>query len=279
MNPDCHLFLYGCNEYLDPNANLSGCGSDCNTIQALAQTCFGSQGWTVHNFFGKRNIAKDVKVALLALAKTLKPGDVIWIHNSSHGTTIPINGVKHHATVSYNFDWNDLTTFMLDTDYWAIFEAFAPGVHVTFTCDSCYAEGLTAIRGLLAPHGHTIKNRFLPAPEKLQELLKTAKGAHPRGLVGNKLDISAGFGSLKDKTAADVRDNNGVCYGAYTHHLANRIKENPKRTFLETHELTFKDLIENQFDQGCATDGAQVNSPWHGGLSGLPAAATGKAML
>ncbi len=269
---ECHLFLYGCNGYLDPAANLSGCGSDCNTVESLCQTCFGSQGWTVHNYFGTRNIAKDVKAALLALAATLKPGDVIWIHESGHGTTIPINGVKHHATVPYNFNWNDLSTFMLDTDYWAIFAAFAPGVHVTFTGDSCFAEGLTSMRSLLNPHGHTIGNRYLSPPEEMLTELRACKDAHPRGILGNKLDISAGFGSLKDKTAADVRDNNGVCYGAYTHHLANRIREDPKRTFAATHELTFKDLIENQFDQGCAVDGAQVNTPWHGGLSGLPAA-------
>lgn len=274
MNPDCHLFFYGCTEYLDPNANLRGCGNDCNTIQGLAQQSFGQFGWTVHDYFGKRNIAKDVKAALLALAKTLKPGDVIWIHNSSHGTTIPINGVKHHATVPYNFDWNDLKTFLLDTDYWEIFAAFAPGVYVTFTSDSCYSEGLTSMRSLFNPHGHEIVDRFLPAPLGMQELLKTAKDAHPRSLVGNKLDIAAGFGCGANQTSADVTGNDGVSYGAYTHHLANRIRENPKSVFSLTHQLTNKDLEENQFEQRSAWDGAQADKPWHGGLSGLPAEVT-----
>lgn len=267
----CNLFVFGCNEYLDPTANLRGCGNDCNTVEALCQQCFGLQGWTVYNYFGARNIAKDVKAALLRLASELKPGDVIWIHNSSHGTTIPINGVKHHATVPYNFDWNDLTTFMLDTDYWAVFEAFAPGVHVTFTSDSCFAEGLTSMRSLFNPHGHEIKARFLPAPEKFNAELEKAKDTHPRSIVGNKLDIAAGFGCLKEQTSADVTDNNGVSFGAYTHHLANRIKEEPSRSFKLTHDLTNKDLADNQFEQRTAVDGGQISNPWHGGLSGLPA--------
>jgi hypothetical protein len=271
-----HLFVFGCNEYLDPNANLRGCGNDCNTVMALCQQVFGGE-WKVHNFFGTRNVAKDVKAALLALAKTLKPGDVIWIHNSSHGTTIPIGSVKHHATVPYNFDWNDLKTFMLDTDYWEIFAAFVEGVHVTFTSDSCFSQGLTSMRSLFNMHGHEIKDRFLPCPLPLTD----CKEAHPRGVLGNELDIAAGFGCLKDQTSADVTDNNGVSYGAYTHHLANRIREDAKRTFALTHELTNKDLAENQFEQRTAVDGGQINNPWHGGLTGEPAvtATSGKATL
>ncbi len=270
---NCHLFFFGCNEYKDPNANLRGCGNDCNTVQALAQQCFGQFGWTVHNFFGVRNIAKDVKAALLKLAHELKPGDVIWIHNSSHGTTIPIGGVKHHATIPYNFDWNDLKTFMLDTDYWEVFAAFAKGVYVTFTSDSCYAEGLTSMRSLLNVHHHEIKDRYLSPPATLIEQLKTAKEAHPRSLLGDKLDIAGGFGCGKNQMSADVTGSDGVSYGAYTHTLANRIKEDPKRTFKLTHELTNQDLRENQFEQQTATDGAQITNPWHGGLSGLPAVA------
>lgn len=256
------LLLYGCNTYKDPNANLHGCVDDLENVADICTTKFNKLGWDVKLEINAKNTAAKIKALWADIAAKAVTGDVVWGHNSSHGTTIPIKGVKHHATVPYDFDWDNLDTFMLDTDYWKAFAAFKPGVILTFTSDSCFSEGLTATRSLL--HAPTIQNRFLECPV----VDAKATDAHARSLQGNKLEGSFGFGCGKDQTSADVVGPDGRAYGAYTETLLNRVRATPTATFLQSHVDCNKDLKENQFEQVSATDGTQIVNPWHGGLLG-----------
>jgi hypothetical protein len=217
-----YLILIGANKYAQPGNDLHGCINDLDNVETLAKTLYPKGNWEVYRLADENNTAAATRQLLKDVAAKVTGVDYVWVHNSSHGTTFPIDDIRHHATCPYDFNWTDLSTFMLDRDWVAGLNLFHKDACVVFTSDSCHAAGLTA--RWRSTTGKTTTRRPKSIQPPVGMFKAVSKGAKVNVLTGNKMDISAGFGCGPDQTSADITDGNGVSYGAYTNALAQVLK-------------------------------------------------------
>lgn len=270
-----YAILVGCNDFGVPGSELRGCDNDVRSMYDLLSTYFNYSGWEVHFLLDSRNTAVNQRALIAQVIAAAQPGDIVVIHNSSHGTTIPINGKIEHANVAYGFNWSDISTFVLGSEYQALFIAAKPGVKIWFTTDSCNSGGMLT-RGILQnplPNGRTVKSRFLEQPLDIQwqieHLKKTGVVAHPRGLIGDLLDLSfaSGCGPGATDYSADCGEvdpatGQEVFFGAFTKYFTQSVLANKDKSFEDVIGIEVKTLAADQFDQVPTCYGAEIKNPY-----------------
>jgi hypothetical protein len=259
-----YFVFTACNEFADPNANLKGCCNDARAAFELCRDDFNTVGWDGELLFNRRNTAKAARTTIQQVIDAASPGDCIWIHNSSHGTIVPINGKSEHCNVPYDFDWNDLNTFVSGSQYQAMFRSAKPGVKIYFTTDSCNSGGMIgrAITNGLR-NGTVRKNKFLHPPLDLELKLSMCVKANPKGLIGDLTDVwfISGCGPSATDYSADVTDpQTGQSYGAFSHYLFPLLKANKGKPKLEICSMVDSVLAQDQFDQRPMPGGSNLGS-------------------
>lgn len=186
-----HAVLMGCNDFGVSGASLRGC---LNDLRRMYYCIAGDNpaGWTVRFLADKTNTAEAQREVLIKTVVDAQPGNTVRVHDSSHGTIIPINGKIEHALCAYGFDWGDFSTFGLGSVYQSIFARKKDGVRIICTVDACNSGNIgQPVRGMLNPKvaGPKFENRFITPPfaamMEIKHLMAQGVKAHPRGLMGD----------------------------------------------------------------------------------------------
>lgn len=268
--------LAGCNDFGVEGATLRGCINDLRSMYDMLATFFDYAGWEFDFLVNETNTAANQRAAIAKVIAAAQPGDIVVVHNSSHGTTIPVNGKVEHANVCYGFDWSNISTFVLGSEYQALFLAAKPGVKLYFTTDSCNSGGMLT-RGL-KPNSNPrkIDSRFLPQPIgvqwQLEHLKKLGVMANPRGLVGNVIDIAfaSGCGPAETDYSADAGEidpttGQEVWFGAFTKYFTQAVLANKGDTFHQIIDVEVGALKTDQYDQVPMPYGAQIDNVYLAG--------------
>ncbi len=259
-----YAVITACNEFKDQNANLKGCCNDGRAAFEMIRDNFNTVGWECTLLFNSRNTAQAARDAIQQAIDAAVPGDCVFIHNSSHGTIVPINGKSEHCNVPYDFDWNDLNTFVSGSQYQAMFRSAKPGVKIYFTTDSCNSGGMIGralVNGL--KNGTVRKNRFLHPPLDLELMLSMCTAAHPKGLIGDLTDVwfLSGCGPSATDYSADVTDpSTGNSYGAFSHYLFPLLIANKGKPKVQICQMIDSALAQDQFDQKPMAGGSDDGS-------------------
>jgi len=266
--PKNWFVITACNEFANPSANLKGCCNDGRAAFELCRDDFNSIGWDGTLLFNARNTANAARAAIQQVVDAASPGECVWVHNSSHGTIVPINGRSEHCNVAYDFDWSDLNTFISGSQYQAIFRSAKPGVKIYFTTDSCNSGEMITRALLFGKNGNRmIKTpKFLHPPLDLELMLSMCTKASPRGIVGDLKDVwfLSGCGPSATDYSADVTDpTTGNSYGAFSHYLFPLLKANKGMKKADIVRLLNGQLAADQYEQqsmaGGSNDGSFLN--------------------
>lgn len=267
--------LFGCNDFGVPGAELRGCINDLRRMYDMLSTHFNYSGWDFDFLIDSRNTAKNQRALIAKVIAAAEPGDIVVMHDSSHGTKFPVGNKIEHANCCYGFDWNDLSTFMAGSEYQSLIAAAKPGVYVAFTTDSCNSGDMLK-RGLLVkplPNGRTVIPKFIQAPIdlrwKMESLEASGKTAHPRGLIGDVIDVafSSGCGPKDTDYSADAGEvdpatGQEVFFGAFTKYFCDAALANKTKNFKDVIGLEVDALAADQFDQAPIPYGAKISVPY-----------------
>ena len=171
--------LFGVNRYKIPGADLRGCVNDVeNVAKALHRWCDFSQS-SIKSVKDFRCTTKRMKAEIEKLVEGAKPGDVLYLHFSGHGSNVPDkNGDeadgRDEILCPTDLDWNDPLT-----DDWlgAQFDKVPKSVNLTVVFDCCHSG--TATRAF-EPPDVKIKSRYLPCP---LDIIAAESGRSLRGSV------------------------------------------------------------------------------------------------
>ena len=262
--PKNWFIITACNEFADPAANLKGCCNDGRAAFELCRDDFNTIGWDGEILFNRRNTANAARTAIQQVMDVASPGDCVWVHNSSHGTIVPINGRAEHCNVAYDFDWNDLSTFVSGSQYQEMFRSAKPGVKIYFTTDSCNSGGMIG-RALFANNGNKMikTSKFLHPPLDLELKLSMYSKAHPKGLVGDLTDVwfISGCGPNATDYSADVTDPmTGNSFGAFSHYLFPLLRANKGMKKADLIRLLNGQLAADQYEQQSMAGGSNDGS-------------------
>ncbi len=262
--------LVGCNNFGVPGAELRGCINDLRSMYEMLATYYNYAGWEFNFLVDGRNTAENQRALIARVIGDAVAGDIVAIHNSSHGTKVPVNGKIEHANCAYGFDWNRIPeTFVLGSQYQALISAAKPGVKVYFTTDSCNS-GEMMTRGLLGPKGNrSITKRFMQQPIdiawQIEHLAKQGVKSNPRGLVGNLIDVAfaSGCGPADTDYSADCGETDPTTgqerfFGAFTEYFCKTVLANKDKSFEDVINLEASALATDQFEQRPMPYGAGI---------------------
>ena len=271
--PTQYLILTGCNDFGVPGAELKGCINDLRHVYDTAARYFNHFGFKFYILHDSSNTAKAARELIGNVIADAQAGDPIWLHNSSHGTFVPVDGRNEHANCAYGFDWNDPDTFMLGTHYQTLFAAKKPGTPLTFTNDACNSGNMMSVRAinrLSNPAHKCLLKKFVAPPDGFQMQLDHMKNngilPSPRGLLGNLHGITyiSGCGPKDTDYSADVTDPaTGASGGAFSTALCDYLNTTLQNSADPTNDVVTqavcKNLAADQFDQQPVLDSDQAD--------------------
>src|SRR6187402_2190411 len=192
--------LVGCNDFGVEGASLRGCINDLRGFYEMLATFFNYEGWEFDFLIDQRNTAEAQRQLIAKIISYAVSGEIVVLHNSSHGTKVPNGNKIESANCAYGFNWNKIPeTFVLGSQYQELFKAAKPGVLIYFTTDSC-CSGYMTRRGLLSkpePENRVIVPKFVTQPADIQwkiEHLKKTGVVAPRAMIGEMVDVAFGSG-------------------------------------------------------------------------------------
>ncbi len=251
--------LVGCNDHGVEGADLRGCINDLRSFYELLATYFNYDGWEFDFLVDQRNTAHNQRTLIEKIVAMAMPGDIIDLHNSSHGTKVPYRNRIEHAVCAYGYDFNKIgETFVLGSQYQELFAKAKPGVRIYFTNDSCNSGGMMK-RGLISNVNRVVKPRFVEQPIDIKwklEHLSRAGSIAPRALVGDMVDVAyaSGCGPRETDYSADVGETDPITgiqhwYGAFSRYFKETVLLHKGKSFQEVIAIEAQSLATNQYDQ------------------------------
>lgn len=255
--------LVGINKYEVPGADLRGCVNDVKNLSAALVKYYGFSRGNIKIVVDYDATKKRMQTEIEKLIAKAKPGDVLLVHYSGHGSNVPDKSgdeADHRDEIvcPTDLDWKDP---LLDDWLRTQFDKLSPKVNLTVIMDCCHSGSNT--RELRPPDAKRIE-RFLPSP---LDLLAAESGRRLRGAVrGQRALLRKGTKKGKDivnvnipellitgcrdtQTSADAYIG-GTYNGALTYNLVEAIKEKKGRlTYRELHARTIELLKKGKFDQ------------------------------
>ncbi|KAM7251380.1 hypothetical protein ACFE04_023263 [Oxalis oulophora] len=204
--------LIGCN-YKGTKAELKGCINDVKRMHKSLTNLYG---------FSERNISvlidtdksykqptgKNIRDSLSQLVRSARPGDVLFVHYSGHGTRIPAETGEYDDT---GFDECIVPTDMnliTDEDFRDFVDQVPEGCRITIVSDSCHSGGLIS-----------------DAKEQIGE--STKRREHDSG-------STSGFKSFLKNTAKEALESRGIHVPSGLHHHGHHHAE--EREYREVEE-------------------------------------------
>lgn len=238
--------LVGINKYAD--APLNGCINDITDMaKHLVEHCaFSKQEirLLVDERATKRNILERLKWLITGARK----GDMLFFQYSGHGTQLAtrdeigeVDGMDE-AVVPFDFNWDDVSTFITDNEFNNLFRQVPEGVTFIWVSDSCHSGGLTRQlknRSFVAKEPNN-SARFLIPPADINWRVETANAAHINARAFSKpvSNINVGLisGCASHQTSADAYFN-GRYNGALTYHLLQTLNSE------KTHRKSLQQIV------------------------------------
>lgn len=255
--------LVGINKYKVPGADLRGCVNDVKNLSAALMKYYGFSQGNIKVVADYDATQKRMQTEIEKLIAKAKPGDVLLVHYSGHGSNVPDQSgdeADHRDEIlcPTDLDWKDP---LLDDWLRTQFDTLSPKVNLTVIMDCCHSGSNT--RELRPPDAKRIE-RFLPCP---LDLLAAESGRQLRGAVrGQRALLRKETKKGKDvvnvnipellitgcratQTSADAYIG-GKYNGALTYNLVEAIKEKKGQlTYRELHARTIELLKKGKFDQ------------------------------
>jgi hypothetical protein len=249
--------LIGVNEYAIPGANLRGCVNDVHNIAGALTELYGFAESDITMLLDDAATKAAMTRGISDLVDTAKPGDVLYLHYSGHGSNVPDTSgdetTDHRDEIlcPHDLDWNDP---LIDDWLRTTFDRLDPRASLTVVMDCCHSGSNTREPVRIGGPEPEVISRFLPNPDD------EAAGGSFTGTPGrvrrrrpdtdvHVVDITETLlsGCRDDQTSADA-DIGGVYNGALTYYLVQAMREDPQVTYRALHARTLAGLRGN-YDQ------------------------------
>jgi hypothetical protein len=264
-----YALLVGINKYLEPGNDLQGCVNDVMDMAELLTTQYGFKQDNIRILTDARATQANIIERVEWLLSDTKPGDVLFWHQSSHGSQVrcrngdELDDGMDEIIVPYDMDWDNPFTDDMIAEY---FKRVPEGSSMTFCLDACHSG--SANRGM-TNNPHYKKAKFLPPPPDVAwrgqgRDLKVKK-------FGTKGYRSKDSGNVHITTLRDVlisgcRDNqtsadayfDGRYNGALTYYLLKALRSNPS-SWRQAHAAVLPGLVSGGYDQVSQLSGSSVN--------------------
>ncbi|MFA5312350.1 MAG: caspase family protein [Methanomassiliicoccales archaeon] len=243
----------GINKYPNPSNNLHGCVNDAKEWALLLTEVYGFMPPKV--FLDNQATKYNVSNALIDLVNSSKPGDILALTNSSHGSSVPDqNGDEEdrrdEAICLYDSFW-------IDDEIRDILSKLDPQVSLTFITDSCYSGTVTR-EFILAMGDKKIRPRYLP-PEDNQlakDIVLMQSGQKIFYPQENMKEVLISGCSDKEYS---YDANFSIPMGAFSHFAIDVLRSKPNVTYKEFYALLRTKLPSSQYPQTPQLEGAETN--------------------
>lgn len=265
--------LIGINRYRIPGADLRGCVNDVNNIRAVLLEYFGFRERDITMLTDSAATKKAMQAAIDQLVAKAKPGDVLYLHYSGHGSNVPDQDGdeadrRDEILCPTDLDWKDPLT-----DDWlrTTIDRIAPGVSLTMVMDCCHSGTNTRVG---PPADAPVIQRYLPNPWDIMAVEsgrrlrgKTASGLRrslfsrrkKSDLVNADIPEMLLTGCRDDQTSADAYINGGY-NGALTYYLAETLRAaGGKLSYRDLHARALEALKRARFEQTPQCEGRKQN--------------------
>jgi hypothetical protein len=263
--------LIGINRYRFPGADLRGCLNDVRQLRDVLIELYGFPEREVSVLTDLDATKSAIQMKLEELVTAARPGDVLFVHYSGHGSNVPdASGdeadFRDEILCPTDLDWKEP---LLDDWLRALFDTVAKGVNLTVVMDCCHSGSNT--RDVVPPDSRDPIQRFLPCPldllavESGRDLRGALRGARATQLakeIANDVkDVSLPeiliTGCRDDQTSSDAFID-GDFNGALTHSLVSTIRQaRGKLTYRDLHTRATR-LLNQKFTQTPQLEGRAV---------------------
>ncbi len=165
----------GIDNYPVARDRLSGCIKDARRWKQW----FESQGFTVTELIDEQASRSGIINSVRNLITSARPGDVIAIQQSSHGTQFPDQSGDEsdkldEAMVPYDHRQNG---YVFDDDLAAVCNLIPDGVNVTFFLDMCHSGTITRafFAGPPPLDQNGVRERFLRPDQEMLEVYRQSR--------------------------------------------------------------------------------------------------------
>lgn len=265
--------LIGINRYRVPGADLRGCVNDVTNLKRALIQFAGFTSRNIKTLLDLRATKAKMQAGMQSLLKGAKPGDVLVLHYSGHGSNVPDqNGDeadrRDEILCPTDLDWTDP---LLDDWLRQCFDRVPAGVSFTVIMDCCHSG--TCTRAIRPPDAPSLE-RYLPSPldllasesgRALSGRTRTALVPRSRAQRGKQDVVVADInevlltGCRDTQTSADAYIG-GSYNGALTYHLVKALREKKgKLTYRQWHQRTLELLAKGDYDQVPQLEGRAVN--------------------
>jgi hypothetical protein len=256
--------VIGIDKYMIEGADLAGCVNDANDVVSTLVVC-GFPPTQIHKLTNERATKEKVVKELAWLTKDAKPGDVLVIYISSHGSQkTDRNGDEpdriDEMVILHNFDWADESTHFTDDDWDALVTQKIPkGVRVEFIMDTCHSG--TGARSVLIRQGLDRTSRYLPNPDQQHQLNSRRPNKEERKVFvlstvqkaikgEEKLPYSAWSACLPHQLAWELAIDGGKVRGAFTYNFCAIMRKREGNISREKfYELLRLKMADDGYDQ------------------------------
>lgn len=263
--------LIGINKYRVPGADLRGCINDVKDMRAALIDCCGFADRDITVLTDYDATKANMQRAMDKLVTQSKPGDVLLLHYSGHGSNVPDKSgdeadQRDEILCPTDLDWKDP---LLDDWMGQLFDLVPADTNLTFISDSCHSGSVNRV--LVPPDSTESIPRYLPCP---LDLLATESGRALRGTLRRPRLARAAETSARAARAAvpssDITDLgvpevlisgcrdtqtsadayiNGAFHGALTYALVQAIRAaNGVLTYRELHERA-QAILKDEYAQ------------------------------
>jgi len=212
-------------------------------------------------FLDSQATKKNVTEALDNLIKNSKPGDILVLTNSSHGTSVlDTSGDepdrKDEAICLYDSFW-------IDDEIRVSLAKLDPQVSFTFISDSCFSGTVTRdfIRVMTAAFpgaNPDIRPRYLPP--------KDNDMAHELKIISHGKKVFVPVETMKEVLLAGCSDNEysydasfATPMGAFSHYAIEVLRTNPQVTYQQFDTALREYLPSGQYPQTPQVEGSPDN--------------------
>lgn len=253
--------LIGINKYAN-GANLRGCVNDVHQVQDLLTELYGFDQGDITVLLDGQATQANMKAAISKLVAAGKPGDVLVLHYSGHGSHVAdLNGdepdARDEVLCPHDMSWDDP---FLDDWLRAELAQLQEDVNLTVIMDCCHSGSNT--RAIDPPDAPLIP-RYLPNPNlvedssDLDEMVRSSgravrsRRSLRRGLSDvHVVDIAETLvtGCRDNQTSADARIGT-TFHGALTYYMVQAIRElGAGATYRQVHTRTLE-LLKGSYEQ------------------------------
>jgi len=153
-----HALCIGINDYPGTGSDLAGCVNDANDWA----TVLGKRGFSVQRLRDRQATGKAMRNAIGATVTGAKPGDIVLVQYSGHGSFVPDeNGDEPDGTdeclCPYDIQTNGPIT---DDELFDLYGAHQQGVKILMISDSCHSGSVAKFAPITTPP--TMKGKAAP---------------------------------------------------------------------------------------------------------------------